>query len=362
MAEFIFEEREYQSRAVEQAVAFFDHGEESILIESPVGSGKTVMGLLVIKELQRKNPELRVNWVASRRHILNQMEAVNREFFHCRVTPVSVFDSSPPPADLIILDEAHHEATQSCLTMYERTGNKLTLGLSATPLRTDKMRLSFRRNIRTCTIATLIGHGVLSQYHSYKIPYWNADLMAKVFCRDPEKWGKSLIFFRTLQECREFAAVLNGSGISCDVVTGSSNKERQLAKFAVGDVQVIANVSVLSEGFDLPELKSVFIRDASRLPTIQMMGRGLRKSPAKPYCNIIQSEQSNFQCEKIAAPQESFRFSKDVWLSCSANTEQIENTLRCSMELLESRPEIKLPLYFQSTPRKTLVSLRGCFR
>ena len=144
MAEFIFEQRDYQEQAVSRAVNFFNHGEESVLIESPVGSGKTVMGLLVVRELQKNNPGLTVNWVASRKHILNQMAMTNNAYFNCRVTPVSVFDSSPPPADMIVLDEAHHEATQSCLAMYERTGNKLTLGLSATPLRTDKMRLSFR--------------------------------------------------------------------------------------------------------------------------------------------------------------------------------------------------------------------------
>lgn len=362
MAEFVFEHRGYQLAAVAQTLEYFQNGEESVIIESPVGSGKTVMGLLVIQAMQEANPDLRVNWVASRKHILNQMEEVNREFFHCRVTPVSVFNPSPPRADMIVLDEAHHEATQSCLTMYERTGNSMTLGLSATPLRTDKMRLSFRKNIRTCTIQTLIDQGVLSQYHSCKIPIWNVQLCAKIYCQSPEKWGKTLIFFHTLNECREFAAQLSSNGIRCEVVTGSSNKDKQLAMFSSGQVQVIANVSVLSEGFDLPELRSVFIRDANRLPTIQMAGRGLRRSPEKDFCYLVQSEQSKFPCEKIAVPAESFRYSKDTWLSCSAKTRAIEEALHRSMELLDSRAEIKMPLYFKSTPGKILISLRKGFR
>ena len=358
MLDFHFEKRDYQDNAVKQALDYFGSGEESVLIESPVGSGKTIMGLLVIQELQKRYPDLRVNWVASRKHILMQMDLVNKAFFHCRVTPVSVFNASPPPADMIVLDEAHHEATQSCLTMYERTGNKWTLGLSATPLRTDKMRLSFRQNIRTCTIQTLINRGVLSQYHSYKVPYWNAEICAKIFCQSPEKWGKTLVYFNTLAECRNFAVAVANTGIACEVVTGSSNKDKQLARFCSGDVQIIANVSVLSEGFDLPELQSVFLRDANRLPTIQMMGRGLRRSAGKHFCNIVQSEQSKFQSEKIAIPQESFRYSKDVWLSCSAKTAAIENALKRSMELLDSRTPIILPNYFAATPGKLLVSLR----
>ena len=292
MPEFNFEKREYQENAVRQALDYFHRGEESVLIESPVGSGKTIMGLLVIKALQQENPDLRVNWVACRKHILSQMDLVNKLFFHCKVTPVSVFNSSPPPADMIVLDEAHHEATQSCLNMYECTRNKWTLGLSATPLRTDKMRLSFRRNVRTCTIQTLINMGVLSPYHSYKVQYWNADICAKIFCQSPEKWGKTLVFFNTLAECRDFAAAVARSGIVCEVVTGASNKDKQLARFCSGEVQVIANVSVLSEGFDLPELQSVFLRDASRLPTIQMAGRGLRRAEGKTHCNLVQSSTS----------------------------------------------------------------------
>ena len=186
MAEkFHFEERQYQTDAVKEALAQFQKGKDSILIESPVGSGKTVMGLMVIRELQKQNPDLRVNWVASRRHILEQTERANQAYFHCRLNYVSVFNNNPPPADMIVLDEAHHEATQSCLAMYERSGNTLTLGLSATPQRTDRMRLSFQHSVRTCTIQNLISQGILSQYHSYKLPYYNSEIAAKIYSHYP---------------------------------------------------------------------------------------------------------------------------------------------------------------------------------
>ncbi|MBP5531261.1 MAG: DEAD/DEAH box helicase family protein, partial [Lentisphaeria bacterium] len=119
MSNFEFEERSYQREAVDQTLGLFDSGAESVLIESPVGSGKTVMGLMVVQELQSRMPHLKVNYVAPRKHILEQMERLNAEYFHCDVVPVSVFCSNPPRADLVILDEAHHEATQSCVDMYE---------------------------------------------------------------------------------------------------------------------------------------------------------------------------------------------------------------------------------------------------
>lgn len=355
MSGFTFEERTYQSEAVARTLELFDSGVESVLIESPVGSGKTVMGLLIVQALQKRMP-LRVNYVASRRHILDQMAKLNDEFFHCDLKPVSVFDSNPPPADLLILDEAHHEATRSCVRMYERTGNRLTLGLSATPMRTDRMRLSFQRNVRCCGIQKLIDLGVLSQYHSYKMPEWNVELASRLYLQDPAHWGKTLVFFSTIAECRRFQHALSEGGVPCEVVTGTSNKDKQLELFVNGELPVIANVSVLSEGFDLPELSSVFIRDASRLPTIQMGGRGLRRSPGKDHCNIVQSERSPYQFEKIARPAEGFRYYRDKWLCCSGNSQTVIDTVEHSVKLLSAREEIRMPAYF-SLPHKRYVSL-----
>ncbi len=347
MNKFQFEERSYQREAVAGVLNFFRNGKESVLLESPVGSGKTVMGLLAVKALQEQsNGKLRVNWVASRKHILRQTQEINEAFFHCKLNTVSVFATNFPKADLIVLDEAHHEATQSCLNMYECCGNTLTLGLSATPLRTDRMKLSFQATVRCSSIQKLIDMGVLSQYHSYVMPEWSVKLAAEIFCAEPEKWGKSLAFFHTIQECREFQKILEHYGVSCDIVTGKSDKDVQLQAFINGDIQVIANVSVLSEGFDLPELQTVFLRDASRLPTIQMAGRGLRRSPLKQHCNLVQSAGSPFLVEKIAEAEERFRHVNGQWLSCSGNTKIITETFENSVKLLEKKKENKMPFFF----------------
>ena len=359
MSNFIFEERPYQTEAVSRVLTEFGSGRESVLLESPVGSGKTVMGLLIIKQLQEQaGGKLRVNWVASRRHILEQTQDLNDSFFHCDVNMVSVFASNPPKADLVVLDEAHHEATQSCLEMYENTGNARTLGLSATPMRTDRMRLSFQTSVRCCGIQRLINMGILSQYHSFKLPEWNVELAAKVFCEAPERWGKTLVFFQTIRECQIFKQFLAGCGIGCEVVTAQSNRDSQLDAFIAGDVQVVANVSVLSEGFDLPELQSVFLRDASRLPTIQMAGRGLRRAEGKTHCNLVQSSTSPYPVERIALPAEGFRYMKNKWLSCSGNTQVILDTLENSMKLLAER-KVHLPRYLSSGRHVKEVSLKA---
>src|SRR5687768_6555703 len=71
--------RPYQQRIVGRAVDLFcDQGMRSILIDSPTGSGKTVMGLLIAREMQGRLG-VRVGWVAMRRYLLGQAEAENHE-------------------------------------------------------------------------------------------------------------------------------------------------------------------------------------------------------------------------------------------------------------------------------------------
>ena len=74
--------RPYQSRIIHKAYEMFAgthrgrSGEEepaasSILIESPTGSGKTVMGLAIARHMQHVYG-YRVGWVAMRRNLLTQ--------------------------------------------------------------------------------------------------------------------------------------------------------------------------------------------------------------------------------------------------------------------------------------------------
>ncbi len=356
---FKFEERDYQKLALKRVLEAFDRGRESVLIESPVGSGKTVMGLMAVRALQDRDPELKVSWVATRKHILEQTRRINDTYFHCTLQYVSAFASNPPQADLVVVDEAHHEATQSVVNIYERSGNKRTLGLSATPLRTDKMRLSFQTTVRTCNIQELIHRGVLSPFHSYICQNWDPKFIARVYLENQERWGKSLVFFRTVKDCLLFRNELRKAGISCEVVTGSSDRERQLEDFIKGRIQVMANVSVLTEGFDVPEIKSVFIRDGSRLPTIQMAGRGLRRAEGKEYCNLIQSGSTRWFADRIAEPRKNFRYSDGVWLSCDGNTQVILDAVDRTKALIREAQKNKNLIRYKlnDTPEKLEVKL-----
>jgi len=175
-----WEVRQYQQEAVAACLAgFAGRGCTSVMLESPVGSGKTYMALEVIHALQeRLGRRFKVNWVAPRHHLLQQVMEANRDLHRDVVRPVSLFERTPPEADFVVLDEAHHEATQTCILLYEKMKGDYVLGLSATPLRTDRMKLSFQETVTTCSIDRLIREGYLSPIHSYLHPHYGPQIVA----------------------------------------------------------------------------------------------------------------------------------------------------------------------------------------
>ncbi len=337
-----YEYRQYQEDAVDECLKCFEEeGLKSVMLESPVGSGKTLMALKIIHRMQESlGRRLRVNWVAPRRHLLQQIMEANYGLYKEDIRPVSLFERVPPPADFVVLDEAHHEATQSCVLLYEKMHNEWTLGLSATPMRTDRMKLSFQNTVTTCSIGRLISDGFLSPFNSYLLPHYDPAIVADCYLSSPERWGKSLVFFQTIRECNDFQELMSAGGVACEVVTADSDKDRQLESFVSNRVKVIANVSMLTEGFDQPDVQSIFARDASRLPTIQMCGRGLRIAPGKEFCNIVQSGNTAYLFEKVTRPKNAFRLMNGKWLALHDGTDEINAAIARSLELL-SRRDVK---------------------
>lgn len=318
----MLEQRPYQQRIISKAVkAYREEDASSVMIESPPGSGKTIMSLSIVKqlfehseELFDKSPEdVQVGWVAMRRNLLAQAEAENLKVRCPNVHYISMFSSDPPPVDVLVIDEAHHDAAASCANIHNICQPKVSLGLTATPYRTDRMKLCFNKVIKDAGFHLLIEDGFLSKFDQWMIPDWSAEQVVKTFMEKPEEWGKSVMFFLTIAECQKAANLLQKQGITCEVVTGSSNREQQISDFIKGKVQVLLNVYVLCEGFDCCDMKTVFVRDSSRGPTIQMAGRVLRKHPDVPVANIVQSVRTRYPFTRTASPNRQYLYQDGSW-------------------------------------------------
>jgi superfamily II DNA or RNA helicase len=335
--------RPYQQRIVAKTVDLFCmQGMRSVLIDSPTGSGKTVMGLLIARAMQERLG-LRVGWVAMRRYLLAQAQAENKgKQIGADCVFLSMFEREPPTGlDLLVVDEAQHDAANSMAHLHQRIRPRFILGLSATPFRADRVKLCFDTVIKDAGIHVLIQDGYLSQYHHYTMPDYTPAAVADLYVRERERWGKSLLYFHTLEQCRQAEARLRAEGISSDVVTGSSDRESQLEAFRSGKLEVLSNCMLLSEGFDCPELRTVFCRPSCKAVTVQMAGRVLRKHADIPFKQIVQCQKTPWPFLRTAAAALQFTWVDGEWRSLQVNP-RIHQINGRTLRVL-ARIEVELP-------------------
>jgi superfamily II DNA or RNA helicase len=363
------EPRDYQRRIVTKAANMLTgrhvgrHGVEpavnSVLIESPTGSGKTCMAMLALKLLQHEIPDLHIGWIAMRRELLHQAarEHEQKGFGLRNLHFLSMFVKEPPmelvqaPHRMILCDESHHSAADSCAHLFNVIKPTLSLGLTATPFRVDRMRLCFQKVIKDAGIHQLIQLGYLARYWLYVVPKWTPQVVAERYLAEPERWGKSVMFFQSIRECRECCDILVGQGIRAEVISGDSDRERQLADFAGGHIKVLINCMVLTEGFDSVDLQTVWVRDASKGPSIQMGGRVLRRCSTLPYKQIVQSQETRCPFTKIASPTQQFVWSGWDWRSVTINP-HIEALSRRMCYVLATTP-YELPEFLRRKSRRS---------
>jgi superfamily II DNA or RNA helicase len=313
--------RPYQQRIVARAVDLFaGQGVRSVLIDSPTGSGKTVMGLLVARALQDRLG-VRVGWAAMRRYLLAQARAENKaKRIGVDATFLSMFDRDPPAGlDLLVVDEAQHDAARSMAHLHQTIRPRFILGLSATPFRADRVKLCFDAVLKDAGIASLIQDGYLSPYHHYTLPRHTPEAVAECYLRDPARWGKAVLYFHTLEQCRAADARLRAGGVRSAVVSAAGDRGRLLAAFRAGRLDVLSNCLVLGEGFDCPELKTVFCRPSCKGLTIQMAGRVLRKHAGLPHKQVVQCPKTRWPFPRTAAAELQFVWSGGQWRTLQAN-------------------------------------------
>lgn len=364
----VLQKRDYQSRIMTKTVAtwvdLFNRTNEApaVMIESPTGSGKTVMGFASLKDfidnhskvLGKKPEEVVVNWCAMRRELLSQAQAENDMLFGIKnVNYVSMFDSNPPECDILVFDECQHSAANSAVDVYTKSNPSLVLGLSATPYRADRQKLCFHKSIRDAGYRQLIQEGWLAKFDQYMIQDWSVETVTKTYLADPKRWGKSIAFFLTVDECNRAAEIVATAGHRTAVVTGDSPREEQLRAFENGDVDILFNVYVLSEGFDCPALKTVFCRPSGKGTTTQMCGRAFRKFGNK-VAQIVQSQDTRVPFTRIATAENQYVWDAEAsgWRSIVANT-NVEDRIT-SMRQAVLKVQVVLPkLVSQYADRNT---------
>ena len=335
-----FEKRAYETRAVRELLDTLP-SDKRVLAVAPTGSGKTVVASMLVK----RGPWKRVLFVAHTRELIYQAhrkladngvragivmaadEVLNGAKNVAPDAPVQVASvqtlahrglSFRP--DLIILDEAHRSTADSYQEIVAASPRAVVLGLTATPTRMDGKGLGefFRSLVSIARPSELYAQGYLAKPRVFAAPesavaklgerlksvraahgdYMLSDLAKAV--DSPVLIGNvvseslrlapgvpKVVFAAGREHSRKIAKRFRARGIVAEHLDGeteATERERILAGLASGSIEVVCNVDVLSEGWDLPALGAVILaRPTKSLARyLQMCGRVQR-----PYKNRV---------------------------------------------------------------------------
>ncbi len=103
---------------------------------------------------------------------------------------------------------------------------------------------------------------------------------------------RTIAFCVTVNHARNLARALNHIGVPAGIVHGemaAADRARALAEFREGRIQVLANVAVLTEGFDDPGVSCIAMARPTRSEGMyaQCVGRGTRLAEGKQDCLIL---------------------------------------------------------------------------
>ena len=309
--------RDYQLEAVEKLRDAVRGGARRICVVAPTGAGKTILFAFVAS--QRIARGGRVLVVAHRRELVRQ---ASRHLAANGLTEARVFlggsslgsQDAPvaiaavqtlaaprwadrcPPADLVIWDECHHITCESFRTVLDRYPDAIHLGFTATPERHDHTPLGdvFESMVVVSSIRELTERGWLVPCVVWAPPSDRqqlADDPADAYLEHGQ--GKrAIVFCANVHHSKSTAARLQSEGVAAEHVDGSMGqraRDETLARFAAGRTQVITNVSLITEGFDVPACKCIVIArgcDSAAL-YLQAIGRALRPEPGEPHALLI---------------------------------------------------------------------------
>lgn len=310
-------------------------GRRTILLQAPTGSGKTMLTAHMLKTSAEKG--MASFFVVHRRELVKQSirtfdkvgvphGVVAADFMDdprhlvqiCSVNTLARRWHKLKKPKLVIWDEAHHCAAVGWSTIHQALPDAFHIGLTATPERLDGTGLGkwFEVMVNGPSVSWLIEHGYLAPYKLFAPTQVNTaslhrrmgdfvkselvDMMDKPSItgdavneytkRAPGK--RAVVFCVSVEHSKHVASQFAAAGFRAEHVDGETPTEQRdgsIRRFERGETQVLTNVDLFGEGFDLPSLEvSILLRPTDSLALyLQQCGRALRPSPGKDHALIL---------------------------------------------------------------------------
>ena len=313
----------------------------SVMAQMPTGTGKTYLLTAVIDSFVSNNPMEKVWIVAHRRELVSQIDETVRKFHSysasntssllSSVKAVSIqwlskhYDEIEEEPGMIVIDEAHHALAKTYKEMWERFPKAKFLGLTATPCRLNGKGFTdlFDVLVQSWDVPEFISKGRLATYDFVSIKsdgvtqrlidslqkrgadgdYQNKEMdmllnkkpSIERLYRSLEEFGKDrkgIVYAINISHAQKITKLYQEHGvkaIAIDSKTPATERQQDIEAFKKGDIQVLVNVDIFSEGFDCPDVEFVQLArpTLSLAKYLQMVGRGLRVAKGKKNCVII---------------------------------------------------------------------------
>jgi DNA repair protein RadD len=306
--------RPYQQRAVEKLRAEFQAGRRSVLVVSPTGSGKGTLAAYLLDQVARRGK--RGIFLVHRREIITDVaERIEAAGFarpgvilaghppdpsaQIQVASLETLRRrTPPPADLLIIDECHHATGATYQEIRSYYPGALCAGFTATPQRHDGQALgqAFDSIIVAATPKELIELGHLVPCD---IIGPDKEAAARTIAYDPvaaylqfSPGRLAVCYAATVRQAQDFAEAFRRAGVAAASVEGATRADERryhLSELAAGRLRVIVNCGILTEGYDLPSLETCILarRIGSASLFLQCVGRVLRPAPGKSRALLL---------------------------------------------------------------------------
>ena len=332
----LFDYQEDMKARIEKALCLH----RSVMAQMPTGTGKTYLLTAVIDSFVRANPKAKVWIVAHRRELVSQIDETVRKFHSyssatssllSSVKAMSIqwlmrhYDEIEEEPGMIVIDEAHHALAKTYKEMWERFPKAKFLGLTATPCRLNGKGFTdlFDVLVQSWGVPEFISKGRLATYDFVSIKsdgvtqrlidslqkrgadgdYQNKEMdmllnkkpSIERLYRSLEEFGKNrkgIVYAINISHAQKITKLYQEHGvkaIAIDSKTPATERQQDIEAFKKGDIQVLVNVDIFSEGFDCPDVEFVQLArpTLSLAKYLQMVGRGLRVAKGKKNCVII---------------------------------------------------------------------------
>jgi superfamily II DNA or RNA helicase len=353
--------RPYQEKAIETVFKKFE-STQRVMLQMPTGTGKTeVFANLIKRWLNGAGRNTRVLVIVHRKELVEQiLKRLMRYgvFVHAiqsgtqrnldgqvqvaMVQSLKKPEGRPRNVRLIVVDEAHHvmAKTYSDLITYYSMPELHLLGVTATPIRLsgEGFKPMFTELVQVHSIQKFIDLGYLVEPRYFitdkldlggvrilGADYLESDLaqlvmdqkvmanVVKGYLNEGQE-KKAILFAVNIEHSNELCARFNAEGIraeTIDATTPSLVRERLVQEFRDGQIRILCNVNIFTEGFDCPDVEVVILARPTKSLSLylQQVGRAMRPSAEKKFAYIL--DNANLM-EEHGSPIQDFHWTLDA--------------------------------------------------